>query len=359
LPNVFADSEDAETTGGRELMRVLCIEPGPAFSVADVHRGWCKAFTQLGCQVLNFNLADRLDFYTQAHIERHGRFVRAFNDEGALRLAAKGIQAAVLEVWPDLVMVTSGFFIPPAIYELVRERGFKVVLNHLESPYEDSRQMTRAAYVDANIINDPTHLESFRAVNPKTWYLPAAHDPDVHHAGPGHPDLACDFAFVGTGFDSRIRFFEAVDWEGIDVALAGNWKETDAGSPLRKFVVHDLDECFPNDRAAALYRSARASANLYRKEALRPGLERGWAIGPREIELAACGTFFLREPRPEGDGLFPMLPTFVDPDEFGEQLGWWLDHDLARDEAALAARAAVADRTFVNNAKQLLRLLDT
>lgn len=33
-------------------------------------------------------------------------------------------------------------------------------------------------------------------------------------------------------------------------------------------------------------------------------------------KLAACGTFFARDPRPEGDELFPMLPTFTDPGEF-------------------------------------------
>lgn len=338
-------------------MRILMIEPGPAFSVADVHRGWCNAFAELGCSVVNFNFADRIDFYTQAHVEKNGDFVKAFNDDGALRLAAKGIEAAVLEVWPDLIMVTSGFFIPPAIYQLFRERGFTVVLNQLEEPYEATREMARAALVDATIINDPTHLESFQAVNPKTWYLPAAYDPAVHHPGPGHPDLACDFGFVGTGFDSRVRFFEAVDWAGLDVALAGNWAETDPDSPLRKFLVHDLADCFPNDRAVALYRSAKASANLYRKEAQGPGLEQGWAVGPREVELAACGCFFLREGRVEGDDLFPMLPIVTTPDEFGEQLRWWLDHDLAREEAALAARAAVVDRTFINNAKALLRLL--
>jgi spore maturation protein CgeB len=338
-------------------MRVLCVEPGPQFSVADVHRGWLRAFQQLGCQVVNVNLADRLDLYTQAHLPKDGQMVRAFNDAGAVHLAAKGIEVAAYECWPDVVFITSGFFVPPAVYQLLRERGHKVVLNHLEEPYEATREMGRAALVDVNIINDPTHLESFRAVNPNTWYLPAAYDPDIHGPGMVVPDLACDFAFVGTGFDSRVRFFEAVDWAELDVAFAGNWKETDDDSPLRKFVVHDLNDCFPNEQTVGLYRSAKVSANLYRKEALEPRLEQGWAIGPREVELAACGTFFLREARAEGDELFPMLPTFSDPDEFGELVRWWVSHESARRNTARAAQAAVADRTFVNNAKALLEHL--
>lgn len=338
-------------------MRILAVEPGPAFSVADVHRGWLGAFRQLGCQVVNFNLGDRLDLYMGAHLDKGGEWVRAFNDQAAAMVAAKGIESAVLEVWPDLVFITSGFFVPPALYELLRVRGFRVVLNQLESPYEDTRQMARAALVDVCLINDPTHLESFRSVNPRTFYMSAAYDPAVH--GPGAPtaDLKCDFGFVGTGFDSRIRFFEQIDWSGIDVALAGNWAETDQGSPLRPFVVHSLDDCFPNERAVDLYRSAKLSANLYRKEAQSPDLTQGWAMSPREIELAAVGLPFLREPRGEGDEVLPMLPRFTDPDGFAEQLRWWLNHDDERLEVARAARAAIADRTFVSNARALLRLL--
>jgi hypothetical protein len=81
-------------------------------------------------------------------------------------------------------------------------------------------------------------------------------------------------------------------------------------------------------------------------------------MGPREVELAALGTFFLRESRPVGDQLLPTLPVFDGPDVFAEKLRWWLAHDAEREAAAQAAQAAVADRTFVNNAKRLFQLLD-
>jgi hypothetical protein len=124
-------------------------------------------------------------------------------------------------------------------------------------------------------------------------------------------------------------------------------------------VAHDINDCVGNDQAAELYASTNASANLYRTEAERADLEQGWAVGPREIELAATGTFFLRDPRPEGDELFPMLPTFTGPGDFGDQLRWWLAHDEARTEASTAARNAVHDRTFRNNAARLLRLIES
>jgi len=97
--------------------------------------------------------------------------------------------------------------------------------------------------------------------------------------------------------------------------------------------------------------------NLYRIEGTDDSTHTGWSCTPREIELAAAGTFFLRQPRPESDELFGMLPTFTDPSDFTEQLRWWLDHDDERNEAAAKAQAAVADRTFRASAERLLDLL--
>lgn len=341
-------------------MRILLVEPGPQFSVADVHSGWVGALRRLGVEVVNFNLADRLGLYGGAHLKNPdtGAWDKAFDDAGAVHLAAKGIEAAAFEIWPDVVVVTSGFFVPPAIYELLRARGMRVVLNHLECPYEDDRQVERAPWADLNLVNDPTNLERFRAANPASHYMPAAFDPGLHHPGEALPGLASDFCFVGTGYASRIAFLEAVDLTGLDVALAGNWQATEPGSPLRKHLAHDVEACCDNAEAVDLYRATRASANLYRRECERPELAAGWSMGPREVELAATGTFFLREPRGEGDDVLPMLPTFEGPEDFSEKIRFWLARDGQRELGAARARQAVAGRTFESNARELLRLLD-
>lgn len=338
-------------------MRVLVVRPGPAFSVADVHRGWVRGLAANGCVVADVNFDDRLEFYETAHVDRDGRMVKALPREGAIALANKSLQGVCYEFAPDVVVVVSGFFVLDRTLELMRARGTKVVLLHTESPYEDDRQLARAGAVHLNLLNDPTNLERFRAVAP-TVYVPHAYDPDVHHPRPARAELASDFCFVGTGYPSRIAFLDAVDFSGIDVALAGNWQALAHDSPLRPFVVHPIEHCCDNDEATELYASAKASANLYRREAERPELSAGWAMGPREVELAACGTFFLRDPRGESDEILSMLPSFEGPGDFAEQLRWWLAHDEDRAAAADAARLAVADRTFTANAAALLRLLE-
>jgi glycosyltransferase involved in cell wall biosynthesis len=334
------------------------VEPGPNFSVSDVHKGWVGALAGLGCNVGNLNFSDRLSFYQTAGQIKDGEFVRHVDDSGAVKMAAKGIETVCYEFWPDVVVITSGFYVPVDTLQILRARGHKVVMLHTESPYEDDRQLERAAHVSLNVLNDPTNIDRFREIGP-TVYIPHAYDPAVHHPGPvRYPDDESDFCLVGTGYPSRIEFLEAVDWTGLDVALGGNWGKLAEGSPLRKFLAHDIEHCIENSEAVELYRATKASVNLYRREAQSDDLVEGWSMGPREVELAACGTFFLRESRGEGDEVLSMLPTFDGPDDFSEQLRWWLANDDARSEVARAARAAIADRTFTNNAKRLLAAVE-
>jgi spore maturation protein CgeB len=328
-----------------------------------VYDGWTTALRCLGVQVEEYNLDARLTFYTSALLETDHRaesgqvmLRKALGYEQAIGLALNGIMAAAYRLWPDVLLIVSGLFVNEAMLDCIRSRGTRVVIIHTEEPYEHDRQIALAAHADVNLINDPTHLEAYRAVAP-TWYVPHAYRPDRHHPRPADPALACDFGFVGTGYPSRIRFFEQVDWSGLTVRLAGNWVGLGEESPLRPLLVGDAGYCMDNAETADLYASAAVSANLYRREADRPELAAGWAMGPREVELAAMGRFFLRDPRGEGDEVLPMLPTFAGPDDFGEQLRWWLDHPADRAEAAAKAREAVAGRTFDAHARLLLRLL--
>ncbi len=330
------------------------MRPGPSFSVADVHRGWVDGLHGL-VDLVDFNLDDRLSFYEGA-LTGHEDNIEGSVGENTAILASRSLNADIYAFRPDVLLLTFGKFVAPFVYTLARAHGVKVVLHATESPYEDESQLRIAADCDLVLLNDPTNLERFREVT-RAEYMPHAYNPTIHHPGLVAKNFRSDFCFVGSGFPSRQRFFEQVDFAGIDVALAGHWPWLMPESPLIDFLAHDIARCCDNTEAADLYRGARVSANLYRNEG--ETTVAGWACGPREIELAACGTFFLRDPRPESDALFPMLPTFDGPGDFGDKIRWYLTHADARLAAAHAARAAVADRTFTHNAHALLNLVDS
>jgi hypothetical protein len=339
-------------------MRFVVCHPGPAFSVHDVYVGWSETLVELGHKVVPFNLEDRLTFYDSAFFNvAEGTFRKALPQEQAVELAVNGLYATLYKIRPDVLLVVSAFLVPAELLDLARRSGTRVVVVHTEAPYEDTRQLDVAAHATLNILNDPVSIDRYRAVAP-AFYLPHAYRPLVHCPGPAEPDLAADLAFVGTGFESRIAFFEAMDLAGIDLLLAGNWQRLTEGSPLRKHVGHDTAECLDNVDAVRIYRSAKLGLNLYRQETDDGDSAAGWAMGPREVEMAAVGLPFLRQPRGEGDVVLPMLPTFSSPAEAGELARWWLADGGRRAKAAEQARRAVADRTFRSNAVRLMQLLD-
>lgn len=347
-------------------MRLLTLHPGPNFSVADVYNGWTKALKNLGVQVVGFPYDLRLNLYKVARVPVADDATEtrpAFDDEGAKHLAAKALFACCYEYLPDAVVVVSGMFVPNWALDVIRARGTAVVGLLTEQPYELARELEMAEHCDLVILNDPANLARFEQIT-DAYYQPHSHDPDLHHPGPGRADLACDVSFCGTAYPSRLAFLDDVDWPTDDVRLAGNWKHLPEGHPFERWLVYpDRKHCMTNDETADLYRSSRASFNLYRADDETGPFGggsggAGWAMGPREVELAACGTWFARHARPEGDEVLSMLPAFTDPAGLSDALRWALTHDDARQAAANAARAAVADRTFENAARRFLPRLE-
>lgn len=344
-------------------MRWLVCHPGPHFSVADVYEGWAEALRELGEQVFTFNLGDRISFYDgvliqggEADDDGQVPLRKALSRKEALETAAHEILRPAFLAWPDVVLLVSAFWYPPVLLDVLRGRGMKVILLFTESPYQDGEQLERAAHADINLLNDPANIGAYRELGPAE-YMPHAYRPRIHH--PAAPGTArkWDLSFVGTGFPSRVKFFEQMNLGGLDVQLAGPWLDLPPDSPLRDWAMTDHEACVSNDETAEIYRQSRTGINFYRREAEDAHSGEGWAVGPREVEMAACGLWFARDPRPESDELFRALPAYDSPAEAGDLIRWALAHPAARDRAAARARAAIEDRTFQNNARALLRMI--
>lgn len=345
----------------------------------DVLQGWHEAFRELGVDARIFNTNDRLlahSSYLQLDREPDGKVRRdehglpivkpVYDQEQASQLALQGLYGCLYAYAPDVVMFVSAFFTRDETFRLLRARRHKIVILHTESPYQDDEQLLRAQYADLNLVNDRVNLPLYEDLGMPAYYQHHCYRPSVHHprTGPRDPGRASDFVFIGTGFDSRVRFFEAMNFDGIDAMIAGNfWGKLDPGSPLAKHVAIELGseaDCVANTETAGYYRHAKTSLNLYRKESEEAHAgDIAYAMGPREVEMPACGLFSLRDSRAEGDELFKgILPVFASPAEASEQLRWWLDRDGLREKRAAQAREAVADRTFVNSARRLLKRLE-
>lgn len=343
----------------------MFVHPGPDFSVSDVFDGWVKAFRKQGHQVMVYNTSDRLKHFSGAYYwnPEKEEFEQAMEDNAAVLASFEALGHHLYTFWPDLVIFVSAFYVRQEMLHLIRSRGHKLVILHTESPYQDDEQLMRAQYAHLNILNDPTNLEEYRCLS-KAEYIPHAYDPDRHYPGTGPRDI--DFSFVGSMFPSRVDFFERFieelgeEWLGKhDIALGGQaWsnKRLD-GSPLLNYLGHPRAHAIENSETANIYRRTKVGINVYRKEGESTHADEGWSMGPREVELAACGLPFLRDPRPESDEVFPFLPPFESPEHAADQLKWYLRTPEMLEMYRELTIKAVRHRTFDNNAARLMQLL--
>jgi hypothetical protein len=277
-----------------------------------------------------------------------------FSESDAVVMACRIAESQAFRWWPDVVFIVSGFYVTPGFLSLLRARGITTVVLCTESPYEDDKQIAFAPQVDYVLLNDPTNLAQYREHNPNTFYVPHAYDPKIHTPGPRADDLQCDFGFCGTGYPSRREFFEQVDFDGIDVKLAGHWKNSPTPLAATSSTTSKTAST-TRKRSSSPLEQSLSEPLPHRSE--RDDLVAGWAMG-RVRSAAAIGTFFLRDPRGRRRSVPDAPALLTEPGDFGDKLRWWLDHPAEREKAALAARAAIEDRTFSANAAWLAGLLD-
>ena len=334
-----------------------------------MYRGWIKAMRKLGHQIMTYNTNERLTFYARAVFQDGGTppcehgfgpVRKALPDpEMIAQMATKGLFETCYMFWPDVIFFISAFYQTGYALNLLRTRGHKIVMLHTESPYQDEEQMVRGSFANLNLLNDPTNFEKWKELGPVA-YVPHSYDSDVHF--PVIPrDYGIDFSFVGTSFLSRLKFFDAMNFDGIDTVLGGNAWDTvpPEYQHLWRYLGHRPTDCVDNTEAARIYRQTRVGINLYRQEGEEKQKGKGWSMGPREIEMAACGLFFLRDPRPESDEVFgDILPAFSDPGDAEEKLRWWLKNDKHREALADKAMEAVQDRTFDAQCKFVSEIME-
>lgn len=353
-------------------MRILMVHPGPDFSVADVFNGWHKALEKQGHQVMVYNTNDRITFFDRARMpaitepvcpgcEQHP-YEKPLNYDQVTGLSMAGIFESAYTFWPDMIFFVSGFYTNDHLFQVLKSRGHKLVMLHTESPYEDERQKLRGRWMDMNLLNDPTNLQSWRDDGIRAEYYPHSYDPDTHYPSAVR-EYDQDFTFIGSPFKSRCEFFSRMDFEGIDFTLGGGgWGHiAEEHKGLLKYMGHDLEMSVDNWEAAKVYRKTKVGINIYRREGeSKDKSYEGYAMGPREVEMAATGLFYLRDHRPESDQVFQgILPAFDSPEHASELLHYWAKNDREREAHAGLAREQVKNWTFDNRAKNLMELLSS
>jgi hypothetical protein len=344
-------------------MRALVIGGGAGWSTKDVENGVLDGLRSAGVEAAPYILDQRImasgEFLKRCwkRVKHITPDVQAPTSADILLHAVQDSLTRALLHEVDWVVLVSAMFVPRPFLEILQRAGLPVAVLLTESPYDQEKELKWAAHADLVWTNERSSVGAFRAVQPRSFYLPHAMRPQVHR-----PDVivaedapAHDVVFVGSGFSERIELLSAIDWTGIDLGLYGNWQKLGPRSKLRKYV---RDGVVDNETAAALYRRTKVGLNLYResigwgKTAAR--IAHAESMNPRAYELAACGCFHLSQAREEvGEVFGDLVPTFGTAREASALIRTWLANDAGRADVSRRLPAAVAAHSWTARGAQM------
>lgn len=326
-------------------MKVLSAS---SFHVSSTRDVWQKVNAGLeanGVEVVPFDLMQRYQLYAFLHGKLERSKMKIPQDWAPTTLAYEVLLGAAVFHECDTVLIVSPQYLPVEIPQMMRRVGLKTAAFFTECPYEDTIHTPIVASVfDYAFVNDRHSVGLFEAFCEHVEYVPHCYDPKVQF--PSEEERDENVIFIGTGYQSRVKFMKQVDWPAR-LDLYGWWPKEwlRYGTPLRK-CVRSKSTTTPEE-TADLYRKAAVAFSLHR-EARYVGTDesimRGeaYSLGPRNWELAACGTFQVSDFRQELVDVFgDSVPLYETPAELTALLkrafnepGWRQEMAQRQTEAA-------------------------
>lgn len=304
-------------------MRAMLVS---SFHISSTRDVWDKAIVGLranGVEVVPFDMMGRFALYSflEDKMKRSKRELP--RDWSAAMLSYEVLLGAAVFHDCDWIVITSPQHLPQQIPLMMRKVGLKTAALFTECPYEDTihTPLTASAF-DAAFVSDLHSVGLFRSFCPVVEYLPHSYDPAIHHPPSDEGARDENIVFVGTGYESRVKFMRDVEWP-VRLDLYGwwpkEWLRYDA--KLRKSLRSTATTS--RDETAKIYRASAASFSIHREgryigvsESIMDG--EAYSLGPRNWELAACRTFQLSDFRPELADVFgDTVPMFETPQELG------------------------------------------
>lgn len=264
----------------------------------------------------------------------------------------------------DTVMFVSPQYAPMTLIDMLRKAGKKTIGYFTECPYEDTGLAPmQAAHFDYTFVNDKHSVGLYRSFCDNVFYMPHSFDQNMHYPAVT-PAANNRVLFIGTGYNRRVDFFDAINWKGIDLELYGIWwldkRKYGWLQRRHRLARYKRGDVLENQDVAEMYRTSAVNISIHRSQRNADGIREiddgeAYSAGPRTWELAACEAFQVSDYRQEIEDVFgDAVPFYDTPAELEALLRRAIGDPVWRQEQAVKQREAVQGHDCTRTMRGLL-----
>lgn len=234
---------------------------------------------------------------------------------------------------PDILIVNKGANILPGYVERLKKQGIKTVNWTLDEPFGEVNSFNRISNIaeyDYFFVFDPYYLPRLKEINPKSYYLPCAADPEDNNREVipvSERTYPYDIAFVGSHDKKREETLR--DYSGYKIKVAGYRWNRITGDLKAK-----VDpRIYSGPDMSRIFNQSKVNINIH-----APHSKEG--VNIRTFEIPACKSFELCDYFSEIPKLFSMgkeIVCYHDKKELKELVDYYIDDANHEERERIAA----------------------
>ena len=358
-------------------MKIVLVSSGHSHSTFDVCKFYIAAFQKLGVKQRVVRYDTEVSFAMCAlETFRGGEDTR--HEGESIYIASRSILGTIGMEMPDAVVFITAITLFHDTMEWIHQlqanlkKPFRSVVILTESPYSYEEELHASLYANLVFTNELSFVNKLRRIQPESYYLPQAYCEDVHY--PRDVDKINKLFFCGSGYPNRLDMLRDAKL-GDKLEIVGKFPGIEEHSP--ELVPYYTDGAMRNEDVAVEYSRHAINLNIHRTSGHRKVFELreankfntmsipvvvrdAYSMNNRAVEIASCQGFQICDNSREE--LFEVfgdsVPTFEDADDLRDKTLYYLKNEKDRDRLAMESRGKVAERTYVNNAREILRRID-
>lgn len=280
------------------------------------------------------------------------RYLKLHKTKFTNSILNKIIMKKVIDYNPDILFVNKGETILPSVIKKISNSGIKTINWIIDEPFGrfyKNNKINNIDEYDYFFVFDPYYLDDLKKINPYSYYLPCAADPENVHVEIMPFDkrnYISEVSFIGSHEKKRENLLKNLTNYNLNI-WGYRWKNI----KNNELIKHTKKNIPKGKEMCRLFNLSKINLNIHALHSIT-------GVNLRTFEIPATKSFMLCDYFSEVPKLFRITKEIVcynDLNDLKQKINYYLDNEEERNNIALAGyKRVLKEHTVLHRIKEII-----